>query len=180
MQSISIFNRPFCYFNHTFAALIGHFVTSAAQLSLLTAHFVTLYIDFSPTFFLFYWMFCHFSYTVAILTAHFPILTLHVACSTFGFFPWTFCQLQGGFLVGSMMRALNVFAVAAAGGGALRQVKGGQDGLRSDWGATQKPGPETRKSITHPKFMGRQQRGGMIPVLAAALAEAPLRSLLII
>lgn len=31
-----------------------------------------------------------------------------------------------------MMRGLNVFAVAAAGGGASRQVKGGRDGLRND------------------------------------------------
>lgn len=134
MESVSIFNRPFSYFNHTFATLIGHFATSAAPFSLLTAHLpfkwhiLWLYklCHFSPTFFLFYWIFCHFNYTVAILTAHFP--NFNSACcfkSTFCFFPWTFCQLQGVFLVGSMMRGLNVFAVAAAGGGALRQVKGG-------------------------------------------------------
>lgn len=37
-----------------------------------------------------------------------------------------------------------------------------------------------KKSKTYPNFMERQQREGMTPVLAAALAEAPPRPPLII
>lgn len=38
----------------------------------------------------------------------------------------------------------------------------------------------TKKAQTYPNFMERQQREGMTPVLAAALAEAPPRPPLII